>query len=78
MSWLVIGAGTWLTENVLGIKVLEPGCKRIKIEPHLAGLQWAEGTFPTPMGILYVRHTKSANGKIVSVIKTPKGVVIVK
>jgi hypothetical protein len=72
------GPTQWLTENVLGIKVLEPGCKKIKIEPHLADLQWAEGTFPTPMGVLYVKHTKSADGKIVSVIKAPKGVVIVK
>lgn len=72
------GPTPWLTENVLGIKVLEPGCKKVKIEPHLADLQWAEGTFPTPMGVLYVRHTKSADGKVVSLIKAPKGVVIVK
>ena len=72
------GPTPWLTENILGIKVLEPGCKKIRIEPHLADLQWAEGTFPTPMGVLYVKHTKAADGKITSVIKAPKGVVIVK
>ena len=72
------GPTPWLTENILGIKVLEPGCKKIRIEPHLADLQWAEGTFPTPMGVLYVKHTKAADGKITSVVKAPKGVVIVK
>jgi alpha-L-rhamnosidase len=72
------GPTPWLTENVLGIKVLEPGCKKIKVEPHLGDLQWAEGNFPTPMGVLYVKHTKSADGKINSIIKAPKGVVIVK
>jgi hypothetical protein len=30
------------------------------------------------MGVLYVKHTKAADGKITSVIKAPKGVVIVK
>lgn len=72
------GPTPWLTENVLGIKVLEPGCKKIKVDPHLGNLQWAEGTFPTPMGVLYVKHVKLADGKIKSVIKAPKGVVIVK
>jgi alpha-L-rhamnosidase len=72
------GPTPWLTENVLGIKVLEPGCKKIKIEPHLADLEWVEGTFPTPMGILYVKHTKLPDGSIKSSIKAPKGVIIVK
>jgi alpha-L-rhamnosidase len=72
------GPTSWLTENVLGIKVLEPGCKKIKVDPHLGDLQWAEGTFPTPMGILYVKHTKSADGKVQSTITAPKGVTIVR
>lgn len=40
-------------------------------------LQWAEGNFPTPFGVLYVKHTKLPNGKINSVIKAPKGIIIV-
>jgi alpha-L-rhamnosidase len=72
------GPTPWLTENVLGIKIVEPGCRKIKIEPHLGNLQWAEGTFPTPMGVVYVKHTKGKDGKITSVIKAPKGVAIVK
>lgn len=72
------GPTPWLSEHVLGIRVLEPGGKKIKVEPHLADLQWAEGTFPTPMGVVYVKHTKGANGKINSIIKAPKGVTIVK
>lgn len=46
------GPTSWLSEYVLGIKVLEPGCKVVKIEPHLCDLDWAEGTFPTPYGII--------------------------
>ncbi|MFB6319710.1 alpha-L-rhamnosidase C-terminal domain-containing protein [Saccharicrinis sp. FJH54] len=71
------GPTPWLSENVLGIKILEPGCKKIKVEPHLGDLQWAEGTFPTPKGVVYVKHTKKKNGKIVSEIKAPEGVEIV-
>jgi hypothetical protein len=72
------GPTPWLTENVLGIKVLGAGCKIIKIEPHLADLQWVEGTFPTPLGVVYVKHTKLENGKINSVVKTPKGITVVR
>lgn len=39
-----------LTAHVLGIKLLEPGCKVIAVQPHLGKLQFAEGTFPTPYG----------------------------
>lgn len=60
------------------MKLLEPGCKKIHIEPHLGYLQWAEGSFPTPMGVLYVKHTKQANGKISAIIKATQGVDIVK
>lgn len=71
------GPTPWLTEHVLGIKVIEPGCKVIKVEPHLGDLQFAEGTFPTPYGIVKVKHTKLANGKVQSIISGPKEVKII-
>lgn len=70
------GPTAWLSEHVLGIKVLEPGCKRLSITPHLGNLEWAEGTFPTPKGILKVRHEKQANGSIKTTYKAPKGVKV--
>ena len=72
------GPTSWLTQHVLGISVLEPGCKTLRIEPHLGDLQWVEGTFPTPMGILKVRHEKQAGGKILTTIDAPKGIKIVR
>lgn len=72
------GPTPWLTEHVLGIKVMKAGCKVIKLEPHLGYLSFAEGTFPTPYGIVKVRHVKQANGKVVSTISAPKGVMIVR
>lgn len=71
------GVTTWLTENVLGITVVEPGCKTIKIEPHLGNLKWVEGTFPTPLGVVKVKHTKLENGEIKSEIDSPEGVNII-
>lgn len=72
------GPTAWLSEHVLGIKVLEPGCRVIKIEPNLGDLEWVEGTFPTPYGVVEIKHTKKPDGRISSKIKVPKGVKIKK
>ena len=72
------GPTPWLTEHVLGIQIVEPGCKVIRVTPHLGDLQWAEGTFPTPKGILTVRHEKQSDGKIKTTIKAPKGVRVLR
>jgi alpha-L-rhamnosidase len=72
------GPTPWLTEHVLGIQVIAPGCKVISVKPHLGELTFAEGTFPTPYGSVYVKHTKNANGTVSSIIKAPKGVKILR
>lgn len=72
------GPTAWLSEYVLGIQVLEPGCRRIRIEPHLGDLEWAEGSFPTPYGVVEVRHERRADGKVVSRVKAPREVKIEK
>lgn len=72
------GPTAWLTEHVLGVKVVEPGCKKLKIEPHLGDLEWVEGTFPTPYGVVTIKHTKNSDGSITSKIKAPKGVKIIR
>ncbi len=72
------GPTAWMSEHVLGIQVMAPGCTKIKIEPHLADLEWAEGTFPTPLGIIQVKHVKQSDGTIESQIKAPEGIEIVR
>ncbi|MEO5998043.1 MAG: alpha-L-rhamnosidase C-terminal domain-containing protein [Chitinophagaceae bacterium] len=72
------GPTPWLTEHVLGIKVVAPGCRTIEIKPHLGDLTFVEGSFPTPYGIVKVKHTKLANGTIQSVISGPKEVRIIR
>ncbi|MFD2886736.1 alpha-L-rhamnosidase-related protein [Chitinophaga cymbidii] len=71
------GPTAWLTEHVLGIKVTAPGCKVIHVTPHLGDLAFAEGTFPTPYGIVSVKHTKLPDGKVRSTVKGPKEVKII-
>lgn len=72
------GPTAWLSKYVLGVQVLESGFKKIKIEPHLGDLEWAEGTFPTPYGIIEVKHKRLENGKIHSDVTLPEGVEWIK
>ncbi|MHB9141904.1 MAG: alpha-L-rhamnosidase-related protein [Paludibacter sp.] len=71
------GPTSWLSRYVLGVQVFEPGCKVVRIEPHLGDLLWVEGTYPTPLGVISIRH-EMINGKIVSKIEAPKGIKIVR
>ena len=72
------GPTAWLSRYVLGVQVLEPGCKKVKIEPHLGNLNRVEGSFPTPLGVIRIKHEKGADGKIRSDIQAPEGVEIIK
>ena len=72
------GPAAYLSRYVLGVEVLEPGCKKVRIRPDLGDLDFAEGTYPTPYGVIRVRHEKDAAGKIISQIDAPVGVEIVK
>lgn len=70
------GPTAWLSEYVLGVQVVEPGCSTVRIVPRLGDLQWVEGTFPTPFGVIKVRHEKGVDGKIKSQIDAPAQVKI--
>jgi hypothetical protein len=72
------GPTAWLSQHVLGIEVVEPGCKTVRIEPHLGNLEWAEGSFPTPYGEIRVSHKKDAKGRVITEVDAPKGVRIIK
>ncbi|MBS7276864.1 MAG: alpha-L-rhamnosidase [Bacteroidales bacterium] len=72
------GPTAWMSQHVLGIEPLEPGCRKVSVKPHLGNLEWAEGTCPTPMGNIYVKHVRQADGSVKSIIKAPKGVKVVK
>ena len=68
------GPTSWLSAHVLGVEPVGIGMKRVRIEPHLGHLDWAEGSFPTPYGVLTVRHEKQADGTVRTKVQAPKGV----
>ena len=72
------GPTAWLSRHVLGVEVVEPGFKKVRIVPNLGNLNWVEGTFPTPLGVIKIRHEKGQDGKIRSDIQVPEGVELVK
>lgn len=71
------GPVSWLSQYVLGIKILEPGCRKLEIKPDLGSLQWAEGVYPTPLGDVSVKVKKDETGKCMWEVQAPEGVEIV-
>lgn len=72
------GPAPWLTEHVLGIKPVEPGCKVVRVAPGLGRLKWAQGVYPTPHGPVSVRHERRPDGSIASRISAPPRVTIIR
>ena len=68
------GPTAWLSAHVLGIEPVDVGFRRVRIEPHLGDLDWAEGSFPTPYGVITVSHRKGADGRVATKVNLPRGV----
>ncbi|OFX80067.1 MAG: hypothetical protein A2071_04750 [Bacteroidetes bacterium GWC1_47_7] len=62
----------------MGIRVVEPGCKVIEVKPHLGNLAWVEGSFPTPHGVVKVRHERLPDGEVRSEIDAPEEIQIIR
>ena len=71
------GPTAWLSRHVLGVRPVEPGCRAVRVEPHLGDLTRAEGTFPTPLGPIAVRHRRRGDGTIETEVDAPDGVEVV-
>jgi hypothetical protein len=48
----------FLQAEILGVKPQRPGWEEITIEPHPAGLSWARGKVPSPLGPISVEWKK--------------------
>ncbi len=70
------GPAAFMSQRVLGVQPLEPGCKRVRVEAQLGRLKWAEGTYPTPLGPIKVRHERQADGTVKSDVQAPDGVAV--
>ncbi len=72
------GPTAWLSEIVLGVRPLEPGCRRVLVSPQLGSLKRVEGAYPTPLGPIKLLHERQPDGSIKSRIEAPPGVEIVR
>jgi alpha-L-rhamnosidase len=68
------GPAWLLPAYILGARPAEPGWTRAIVQPLPGDLQWAEGSIPTPHGILHIRWEKSWSGKLRIKTKLPAGV----
>ncbi len=66
------GPAYLLPSMVLGVAPLEPGYRRVCVQPALGGLRWAEGDVPTPQGIIRVRWEQTS--RFVGRVLLPPGV----
>jgi len=71
------GPVPFLMRHILGITILEPGCKKLRVAPHLDTLTYAEGSFPTPQGIVHVSHKVCPDGRVNTVYEAPEGIDII-
>lgn len=69
------GPVQYLTENVLGVTVTEPGCKAITVKPSLGDLTWCKGTFPTPYGTVEIFH-EVKDGKVQTKVVAPGAIKV--
>ena len=63
-----------LPVKLLGLEIIEPGFKKIKINPDLYGLEWAEIKVPTPYGEISCSIAEGENAKL----SIPDGIEVVK
>ncbi len=70
------GPAPFMARHILGIEVLEAGCKKVRIQPDLCDLAFARGTYPTPFGAIEVEAWKE-NGQTRFRVKAPAGVEVV-
>ena len=68
---------TWfLSRYVLGVRILEPGCKRLLIKPYISDLEYVRGKYPTPYGAVTVEHKRDASGNVITTVDAPDEVQI--
>ncbi len=71
------GPVQFLSDKALGVKFLNAGGSKIKIEPDLMGLESAEGVIPTIYGDIEISNKMTKTG-IKTVYKLPKDITVLK
>lgn len=60
-----------LSTHILGVAPDAPGFQRFRVAPHPAGLTWAEGVFPSPLGDIAVAWVQESDHFELSVTVPP-------
>lgn len=71
------GPAPFLIEDIGGIEILEPGCKKLRVSPKLGNLEWIKVTYPTPYGVVKI-DAHIENGRTVTQITAPAEIEIIK
>ena len=66
------GPTAFLSDAVLGVKILKPGYREVSVQPDLCGLEYVRGSVPTPFGPIEI--TAEKNGK--TKINVPDGITL--
>jgi len=61
----------FLTQQVLGVRPLEPGYAKVLVAPKIGDLTWAQGRVPTPRGDVEVYWRRPGNTEFEVEVTSP-------
>lgn len=70
------GPTPFLSEHLGGIEILAPSCKKMRIKPNGAGLEWFNISYPTPYGTVKIRY-ENKNGEEKVTVDAPEEIEII-
>ena len=56
-----------------GLEILEPGFRKIRLDPSLLGLEWVHVEIPTPYGMLHLRMQEGDS----PIVTVPDGIILI-
>lgn len=59
-----------LPSKILGLEILEPGFRKIRLKPDLYGLKWVTIKVPTPFGTITCHYEEGSKPRI----SVPEGI----
>lgn len=71
------GVLAYLSENVLGVQAVEGDARAYRVRPNLCDLDFVEGKYPTPYGVISLRASRLADGSVKTEILSTGGVRII-
>ena len=71
------GPAQWCINNILGIRPLDVGCRRVAVKPFLGDLEWAEGAMALPTGEAVKVRVEKTGGTLRVKVDAPPPVIVV-